>query len=98
MKTTILNNLILTIIISCSKTDGLLMKSASTIKISETDTKDSIIFKAAHVVPTPNQYAALENEFIAFIHFSPNTFSRMEWGSGREDSKIFNLQNLNTDE
>lgn len=98
MKTIILNFLLLITIISCSKTDGLLMKSASTIIISETDTTDSIIVKAAHVVPTQDQYAALKNEFIAFIHFGPNTFTRMEWGSGIEDPKIFNLQNLDTDQ
>lgn len=74
------------------------MKTASTIKIKETDTRDSIIFMAAHVVPTPNQFEALKNEFIAFIHFGPNTFTRMEWGSGKEDPEIFNLQNLDTDQ
>jgi alpha-L-fucosidase len=71
---------------------------ASTIAITETDTPDSILLKAAHVVPTDNQYEALKNEFIAFIHFGPNTFTRMEWGNGMEDPKIFNLQQLDTDQ
>ena len=70
----------------------------STIAITETDTPDSILLKAAHVVPTDNQYEALKNEFIAFIHFGPNTFTRMEWGNGMEDPKIFNLQQLDTDQ
>ena len=84
--------------VSCTKFNGQLIQTASTIIINDADTNDSIILKAAHVVPTPNQYEALKNEFIAFIHFGPNTFTRMEWGNGMEDPGIFNLQNLDTDQ
>ncbi len=80
------------------KFDALVMPVSSTIPVNDTDSKDSIILKAAHVVPTPNQYEALKNEFIAFIHFGPNTFTRMEWGNGMEDPKVFNLKNLDTDQ
>ena len=83
---------------SCNEKTGSVLPIASTIAINEDDTKDSIVLKAAHVVPTPNQYEALKNEFIAFIHFGPNTFTRMEWGNGMEDPKIFNLENLDTDQ
>lgn len=86
------------LIVSCSKTNGQLMQTSSTIKIDTDDTKDSIIFKAAHVVPTKNQYEALKNEFIAFIHFGPNTFTRMEWGNGFEEPQVFDLKNLDTDQ
>ena len=80
------------------KVNALVMPISNTIKIDENDTNDSIIIKAAHIVPTKNQYEALKNEFIAFIHFGPNTFTRMEWGNGMEDPTIFNLQNLDTDQ
>ena len=70
----------------------------NTIRIEEGDGPETIIAKAAHVVPTSNQMSALQNEFIAFIHFGPNTFTRMEWGSGREEPKIFDLKELNTDQ
>ncbi len=90
------------LLISCTEEkaeiNSLLMPVASTINIDDNDSKDSIILKAAHVVPTPNQYEALKNEYIAFIHFGPNTFTKKEWGDGYEDPKIFNLQNLDTDQ
>lgn len=68
------------------------------MKVEEGDSKELIIEKAAHVVPTPNQLAALQNEFIAFIHFGPNTFTRMEWGNGMEDPKVFDLKERDTDQ
>lgn len=83
---------------ACSQTQESSMPIQNTIKIEEGDTKELIIEKAAHVVPTPNQLAALQNEFIAFIHFGPNTFTRMEWGNGMEDPKIFDLKELDTDQ
>ncbi|MGY0426424.1 MAG: hypothetical protein ACWIPI_06295, partial [Polaribacter sp.] len=69
-------------LVSCtSKKDAKkLVGVHSTIVINKKDTKETIIEKAAHVVPTENQYAALQNEFIAFIHFGPNSFSKVEWG------------------
>lgn len=70
----------------------------NTIKIEPGDSHERIIEKAAHVIPTPNQLAALQNEFIAFIHFGPNSFTRMEWGSGKEDPKVFKLKELDTDQ
>ncbi len=96
-KFTIVSFLLLSMV-ACTGQNGAKMKTSSTIEVSPTDTKDSIILKAAHVVPTPNQYEALKNEFIAFVHFGPNTFTRNEWGNGMEDPSIFNLQNLDTDQ
>lgn len=74
------------------------VRYANTIEVTSSDTKESILDKAIHVVPTANQLAALKNEFIAFIHFGPNTFTRMEWGNGKEDPKIFDLKTLDTDQ
>lgn len=85
--------------IACTnKIEGNYLRPASTIAVDADDTKDSIRIKAAHVVPTANQYEALKDEFIAFVHFGPNTFSGMEWGSGFEDPSIFELENLDTDQ
>ena len=74
------------------------MAFQNTIPIEPNDSKEMIIEKAAHVVPTENQLAALHNEYIAFIHFGLNTFTRREWGTGMEDPKIFDLKNLDTDQ
>jgi alpha-L-fucosidase len=71
---------------------------ANTIRVDNSDSKELIIEKAVHVVPTNNQLSALKNEFIAFIHFGPNTFTRREWGTGKEDPKVFDLKELNTDQ
>ena len=70
----------------------------NTIKIEPGDSHEIIIEKAAHVIPTPNQLSALQNEYIAFIHFGPNSFTRMEWGNGMEDPKVFDLKELDTDQ
>ncbi|MEE9361468.1 MAG: alpha-L-fucosidase [Cellulophaga sp.] len=97
MKKLILLPVILFVLVSCKEEKGSLFRIANTIEITS-DINDSIILKAAHVIPTQNQYEALKDEFIAFIHFGPNTFTRMEWGNGMEDPKLFNLQNLDTDQ
>lgn len=70
----------------------------NTLPIVAGDTHERIIEKAAHIVPTANQLSALKNEFIAFIHFGPNTFTRKEWGNGMEDPRIFDLKTLDTDQ
>ena len=72
-------------------------KYCNTVKIAGDDEK-TVIEKAANVVPTANQLAALDREFIAFIHFGPNTFTGKEWGSGFEASETFALETLDTDQ
>lgn len=72
-------------------------KYCNTVKI-DGDDANTIIEKAADVVPTANQLAALDREFIAFIHFGPNTFTGKEWGSGFESSETFALETLDTDQ
>lgn len=78
--------------------DANTLPTRNTYAISKDDTQKDIIKKAAHVVPTSQQYEALKNEFIAFIHLGPNTFTRLEWGNGKEDPRIFDLKDLDTDQ
>ncbi|MBD8489509.1 alpha-L-fucosidase [Echinicola sp. CAU 1574] len=82
----------------CQKAKAQEIPYAPTIAIDKDDSEDSIRIKAAHVIPTKNQYQALKDEFIAFVHFGPNTFTSKEWGSGFEDPAVFDLKKLDTDQ
>ena len=53
---------------------------------------------AAHVKPSARQMAWYDTEFYAFVHFTVNTYTDLEWGLGNEDEKIFNPYDLDCDE
>ncbi len=76
--------------LSCAKEHD----KGNIIKINALDTQNEIIKKSTLVLPSMRQYQWQKNEFIAFIHFGPNTFTRREWGTGKEDPKIFNPKEL----
>ena len=50
------------------------------------------------VVPSERQKKWFDTEFYAFVHLSPNTFTDLEWGTGKEDPKIFNPEKLDCDQ
>ena len=63
----------------------------ATQHVIEPGDSDAVIAeKAAKVLPRPNQTVWMRLERTFFIHFGPNTFRGVEWGSGQEDPSLFN--------
>jgi len=52
---------------------------------------------AGSIKPSQRQLDWYATEFYAFIHFSPNTYTNLEWGLGNEDPKVFNPVDLDCD-
>ena len=46
--------------------------------------------KPVYPIPTPTQLSWEEMEMVAFVHFSMNTFTGLEWGNGNEPESLFN--------
>jgi alpha-L-fucosidase len=68
------------------------------VAIDPSDTPQSITEKAARVVPNKAQMIHHRSEYNGFIHFGPNTFTGVDWGSGEEDPKVFNPPQVDTDQ
>lgn len=66
--------------------------------VEAADSDETVIAKAVATRPSRRQMTAMDREFIAFVHFGPNTFTGREWGTGREDPSVFNPVNLDTDQ
>jgi len=60
------------------------------VTFSPDDTLEDKLRKAAHVKPSPAQLKWMEKEYVAFLHFSPNTFTGRQWGTGVEDPSVYN--------
>ncbi len=54
--------------------------------------------EAANVRPSENQLRLLnDTPFYAFVHFTVNTYTGLEWGTGKENPAIFNPVDLDCD-
>lgn len=53
---------------------------------------------AAKVVPSTRQLQWYDMQFYAFVHFTVNTYTDLEWGLGDEPESIFNPTELDCDQ
>ena len=53
---------------------------------------------AASVVPSTRQKNWFETDFYAFVHFTVNAYTNLEWGMGDEPESIFNPVDLDCDQ
>ncbi|HJB98186.1 MAG TPA: alpha-L-fucosidase [Candidatus Acutalibacter pullicola] len=58
----------------------------------------SFLQEAARVRPTQKQLDWFSMEMYAFVHFSPNTFTDLEWGTGKEPEALFCPTKLDCDQ
>lgn len=61
-------------------------------------TLEQKIEMASRVVPSVQQRSWQELEMTAFLHFTVNTFTDLEWGHGTESPQIFNPAELDADQ
>lgn len=65
------------------------------VTFSPEDTREQKLRKAAHVRPSPAQLRWMEREWIAFVHYGPDTFNHVQWGNGTERVDDFCPEALN---
>ena len=64
----------------------------SCITVSCTNVKEPAPYG---VVPTPQQVEWQKMEYNMFMHFGPNTFTGVEWGTGQEKEDRKLIGNMN---
>lgn len=74
--------------------DDIFNDSPWVVTFSPQDTLNDKLKKAAHVKPSKAQLDWMEKEYIAFIHFGPNTFNSRQWGNGQEDAAEYSPTSL----
>ena len=69
-----------------------------TVKVPDGTSLEKIVELSARVVPHPRQMDWHKDEFLGFIHWGPNTFSRREPGTGNESPDLFQPSDMDTDQ
>ena len=64
------------------------------VEITTDDGPSELRRKASTVRPSPRQVSWQRQELTAFVHFGPNTFTGLEWGTGLDDPAVFDPSGL----
>ena len=70
-------------------------KEGWVVTFDKADSLEDKLRKAAQVKPSLAQLAWMEREYIAFVHYGPNTFTGVQWGNGLESKDDFAPTDLN---
>lgn len=62
------------------------------------DSDERVVEKAAKLLPRPAQVEWQRLETTFFIHYGPNAFNGVEWGTGTESPSIFNPSALDAEQ
>lgn len=62
------------------------------------DLNSAEVERLISVKPTPLQAKFSDYEYYSFIHYGMNTFTGVEWGTGKESPSQFNPQKVDTDQ
>lgn len=65
--------------------------------LPDNPTREQVVELATQVRPSYRQLDYQEREMLGFIHIGMNTFSGVEWGTGKELPSLFNPTQLNAD-
>ncbi len=72
--------------------------AAAVLAVFPGESSQNVVRGAAHVAPAARQLAWQRQDFIAFIHFGPNTYDGREWGTGKESPSIVDPVKLDPDQ
>ena len=64
------------------------------VEITPDDGPSELRRKASTVRPSLRQVSWQRQELTAFVHFGPNTFTGLEWGTGLDDPAVFDPSGL----
>jgi alpha-L-fucosidase len=84
----------LLVFISCAFSQ----EKSNYLPIAPGDSRETIIRKAANVIPSERQLRWQKLEMTVFFHFGINTFTDKEWGDGTEDPVLFDPEDLDAEQ
>ena len=69
-------------------------KEGISVMVPEQASREKLVDMAVKVRPSSRQLDYQQREMLGFIHFGMNTFTGVEWGTGKEAPEIFNPSRL----